>query len=429
MIYTDRSRFLTYFKCPFKRFMNYHYLGKGIVRRGLSIPLATGSHTHSAIEYILNIVKSTNDLPRANDVRDIIEEVNSNYRREVADSNFLGLEDNERADHIVNEQTTLISGLIWAWAVAVLPSFLEHFAVLHVEQEMEKIIGCDCGLSNIGEVRDHIPRGCNGVVIMTRPDLVAEVIDTGSVAYVEMKTGSKIDSNTFEGDVQFAFGAVGVEGFTGKELSESYVHALSKGYRKNEYNPDSKKYDKPPYQHSSLCYAYVSGGISGLVPQNISFKYTSRKGYKRTPVWEIAFKDIPEGVPPTEHYISMMSDEELESHAFVFGPYPYPKQQVEEMVAEIEHLEKHNAEIFDWVEGLVMETGLDGEDTQEALRKYVPKSWFCKDYNQMCPYRPVCTKAAGWEEPLSNMTDGEGNPLYEIRAFNHPVEGEEVSND
>ena len=195
MIFTDRSRFITYFKCPFKRFLTNHYLGMGITRRGLSIPLATGTHTHHAIELILNIVKDTGDLPRTDEVRDIIDLVNSEYKQEVAECSFIGLQDNERIDHIVNEQTTLISGLIWAWAVAVLPPFLERFVVLHIEQEMERISGCTCGLANIGEVKDHVGRDCNGVVIMTRPDIVAEVIDTGSIAYIEIKTGSKNQSS------------------------------------------------------------------------------------------------------------------------------------------------------------------------------------------------------------------------------------------
>jgi hypothetical protein len=422
--FTDRSRFIDFFSCPFKRYIGYHYLGKGISRQGHAIPLATGTYTHEAIEKILNIIKTTGDLPSVADMRDIINKVTNDYIKVVEEAGFLGLSEGERPEYVVTEQTTLISGLVWAWAVFVLPTLLEEFDILHVEQEMERIVGCDCGLSGVGEVKDHRSRGCNCIVIMTRPDIIVQNINTNAQSYVELKTGGKIESSTFEGDVQFAFGASGVEGFTGKELASSFVHALSKGYRIKAYNKETKQKDGLPYQASSLCYAYVSEGISGMVPQDISFKYTKKKGYKRTPVWEIDFKNIPEGVTKAEHYISLMSDKDLEANVNVHGPYPYPKQQVEELLLDVVHLETRNEEIFAYIDSLVQEKGLGDEETQEELHKYIPKSWNCKTYNTICNFYPICTKTDGWEDPLNAMYSREGEPIYAVRDPNHPCEFE-----
>ena len=427
MIFTDRSRFITQFFCPFERFLAYHFLGRGITRIGHAIPLATGAYTHEAIQHILNIVQATGDLPSPADIREIVAKVNNDYITAVAKAGFLGLEENERVDHVVTEQTTLISGLVWAWAIYILPPFLEQYRILHVEQEMERIVGCKCGLSGIGTVKDHVKRNCNGIVIMTRPDIVTESYASNAIDYTEVKTGGKIESSTFDGDVQFAFGASGIEGFTGKELSGSWVHALSKGYRMKAYNPITQKKDGLPYQASSLCYAYVSGGISGMVPMDISFKYTKKKGYKKTPVWEIPFADLPEGIPPTEHYISLMSDEDLESNVKVFGQFPYPKTQVEELLLDIEHLERHNNEVYTHINSLIAAKGIEHEDVQAELHQHIPKSWYCNRYNKICNYRPICNKSEGWDDPLNNMRGSTGEPLYELRTPNHPIEFEDFS--
>ena len=419
MLYTDRSRFKTHFKCPFERYLNYHYSGIGIVRSGLSIPLITGSYAHNGIEAVLHLVSATNSMPSAKDVRDIVANISSNYTNDVLAAGFTSQEENDSIGYVIQEQTTLISGLLWSWSVYVLPQVLERYTILHIEQEMERVVGCTCGLASLGTVAEHIARDCAGVVVMTRPDIVAESSDTGSVVYIELKTGSRIDSGTFEGDVQFAFGAAGIECYTGKPLSESYVHALSKGYRGM---PKTKTDDSFPYQQSSLCYAYVNQGIAGMVPQDISFKYTSKKGYKRTPVWEIIFKNIPAGVPVEEHYISLMDDEELASHVNILGPYPYPKQQVEEMLIEIQHLEKRIDPLYRQIDSEVADKGLADPDVQTLLHENIPKGWTCRTYNSICPYYHICTKLPGWEDPLS-ILDREGKPMYVIRDPNHPIEG------
>ncbi len=313
----------------------------------------------------------------------------------------------------------MIGGLIWAWSTHILPKFLEEWEVLHVEQEMERIVKCDCGLSGVGDVADHISRDCNGLVIMTRPDIVAQKYSNSELAYHELKTGSKLDEGTYEGDVQFAFGAAGIEGFTGEQLSNSYVHGLSKGYRKNGYNSMTGEYDLPPEQKSSFCYAYVFGGVSSMVPQDISFKYTRKKGYKKTPVWEIDFGNAKhEDIPALEHYISLMSDEELASHVHLFGPYPYPKQQIEDTLEDIYHVEKHNNEVADYVNEEIDLYGFGDDRVQQVLHENVPKSWACRRYGfQICAYYPICRKQEGWDDPCGKMR-------YEPREPNHPIEFE-----
>jgi hypothetical protein len=418
MIFTDRSRYKTYFFCPFERFLAYHLFGKGVVPTSKDVPLVTGTQAHEAVELILKLVQQTNELPKADEVRYVIEQVTKAYEDEVIEAGFSDLQENERVEFIIKEQTTLVSGLIWAWSSFILPPFLEKFQPLHIEQEMERITGCTCGLAGVGAVATHIERDCQGVVVMTRPDIVALDYATGELVYVELKTGSKIDPGTFDGDVQFAFGAAGIEGFTGKKLSGSYVHALVKGYRKNEYNVESQQYDGPRKQSSPLCYAYVLPANPPLTSQQVEFKYTRKKGYKKTPVWELDFADRAAEVPPLEHYVSLMGDELLSTQVDVFGPYPYPKKQVEETLADIEHLERRNDEVFKYINERVEELGFGHEDVQEDLHEFVPKSWYCRRYGwKVCAYYPICSKQAGWDSPCDRLH-------FEERTPNHPIEFE-----
>lgn len=420
MIVADRSRQKTFFLCPMECYLGYYYLGKGIIYKGTSIPLATGSHAHKAIELILTHHIETKEHPTEELIRATIDQVTHDYFEEVAATPFLDAEDSERAEFVVLEQTTLIGGLILSWANAILPEFLEQFEVLEVEKEMEKILGCSCGLSGAGDPKIHDERGCNAVLLMSRPDIIARKYSTKALTYHEIKTGSKIDSGTFDGDVQFAFGAAGVSGYLEEDLVESYVHGLVKGYRRAGYNTDTKLYDLPKAQLSSLCYAHVRPGTPPMLKQDI--KYKRGKGvtaaYKKTPVWEIQHDDMPKDVTPMEHYIASMPDEELDSHVELFGPFPFPSDQVKETMLDVEHTERRNHEVFTYIDALVQEKGFGHEDVQAELREFVPRSWNCRRFGfSICSFYDVCRRRAGWDEPCSMKG-------FETRTPNHPIEAE-----
>lgn len=410
MIFTDRSRQKTYFSCPMERFLGYHIYGRGISGSGVALPLATGSHTHSAIEYILN--NSWNEIPGEELVREAIQLSTVAYEEEVAKGGFLDPEmDEDRALYVLKEQTTLIHGLVWAWASYILPRFLEEYEVKHVEQEMERVYKCDCGLSEVGDVKDHSARNCSGLVVMTRPDIVAVKYVTGAWTYHEIKTGGKIDSDTFEGDVQFAFGALGVEAHTGNELAESYVHALNKGYR-------VARDGGPKLQQSALCYGYYKEGIDGLVPPEIRTKWGGAgiKSFTKTPVWEMQLPHVKEGIPAIEQYIAMIPDAELESHVYMWGPFPYPRQQAEDMLKDAYYLETHLNACYDYINDKIEAVGLGDDSVQDDLHEYVPKSWQCRRYgHQICQFYPICNRYPGWETPCKSMD-------YELRTPNHPIE-------
>ena len=102
---------------------------------------------------------------------------------------------------------------------------LQNYDIIAVEKEFEYVIDCDCGIAGLGEVSIHIERKCNGVVLMTRPDLILRHKMSGMLVYVELKTGADVKNYNytmqFEDNVQFALGAVAASKHYGEDIEES----------------------------------------------------------------------------------------------------------------------------------------------------------------------------------------------------------------
>ena len=425
LTFVDRSRYKTYFQCPMKRFMEYHIYGTGIVKRGTSIPLATGSHTHEAVEMILQWTLDNGEVPTEKVVREAVEQAITNYENAIADTAF-EIEPDNRVEEVYLEQATLVSGLIFAWATHILPQFLNEFKVLASEQEMEMILGCTCGLGSVGDVATHESKDCSGVVLMSRPDIVAEGINSNELTYVEIKTGARIDNRTFANDIQFPLAAAAIEDYYEKEMTNYYIHGLIKGNRANGYNVETRDYSLPPSQQSALCYGWYCPPIPGLSSEDIKFrkvKGAPPSRYSRTPLHKMTMEDKPEGMSKSEYYVTLMDDEELDRHVGVFGPYDYPGLAIKETLKDIENVEKVNAGVFPYVNHLVEEHGLAHELTQNAMREFIPRSWNCTNYNRLCPHYDGCIKKGQWDLPLE-QTNIDGTPVFEKRVPNHPIEGE-----
>lgn len=427
LTYIDRSRYLTYFECPMKRLMEYHIYGTGIRHVGSTIPLATGSYAHQAVEEILTPVVEKDSLPTEGVIRQAVANAVKSYEEEVQATNY-EVEEGNRVEEVFLEQATLVSGLIFAWASHVLPIFLEKFKVISVEKETEMVLGCTCGLGPMGAPKDHEARGCTGLVLMSRPDIVAEDRLLKELYYIEIKTGSMIDNRTFEHNIQFPLAAAAIEDYYERELTGYYIHGLIKGRRSKGYNKETKEYSLPPAQNSPLCYVYYKPPIIGVTKEDVKFHYGKgvTKQYEKTPVWEIEFMDKPEGMSKAEYHVSMMDDEELDNHVGVFGPYPYPGELVRETLVDMTNVEKTNAEVFPYIRNLIDEKGLAHTETQEALRQYVPRSWNCKTFNSLCPYYSICTRREGWDHPLDLTHPDTGRPIFERRQPNHPIEAEGI---
>jgi hypothetical protein len=241
----DRSRVVSDWSCPRKRYWNYEYEGKGIVKGNSSLELFTGTTIHDALAYIAKSAKLGEEL----DLDKLCEAAFHQMHAALisAGAGEVG------AETFALEQATLVEGLIRGFYKHVWPRLMEQYPeILYVEQEMEFA---------------H-----DGLLFMSKPDLV--VGNKDQVVYVEYKsTSSKKDNwiNSWDTAVQLHSTCKAVEATTGTRVDAVVVQGLYKGY---------ESYGK---QSSPFCYAYRRAGNPPFTHEEISYEY--RAGFKRFPVW------------------------------------------------------------------------------------------------------------------------------------------------
>jgi len=452
LLYVDRTRYVTGLgHCLMNRYLGHHLYGTGITYVGSSIPLVTGSHTHDAIEHIAKFCQQVqqsapetpwidiyNEVTKKHVVRNSIEATIDKYNLQVDETDVKNLtEFPEDIEEQVMEQCSLVGGLVWVWVKKALPWVLEHYEIVAVEREFEYVIDCDCGLAGLGSVADHEFRGCNGIVLMTRPDLILRHKMSGHLIYVELKTGGDVKnrnySQQFEDNIQFALGAAAAQKVLGEEIKELYVHALHKGQRDREYNVTTREYDGPRKQNSPFCYGFFKEGQPPLVPDELLPSYwnhdpvtgkrwgaTENRGYKKVETWKIEWQDKPHEVPYYEHIVNMyeaLDGDELSNHIKFIGPIGNQTFLTERLLVEMAYEERRWKERTDYLDALYEELGGDvtHPDYQEALSAVIPRSWECYKYGGWCDKIHICFQRPGWEDPLSTSK-------YSRRTPNHPIE-------
>ncbi len=140
IVWLDRSRVLQRQRCPWSRYLEYHWQGGlGIRRKSIAIPLATGIVTHIGVGAILE----------GKSLREAIGLAHQEYDRIVRD---FGLREDEWGPEgepmtqeaqpfVVQEQRCLTEGLIRVAARLAIPPLLEWYEVMSVERERWRILG------------------------------------------------------------------------------------------------------------------------------------------------------------------------------------------------------------------------------------------------------------------------------------------------
>jgi hypothetical protein len=191
--------------CPFARYLGYHAgpYGYGYQRRATSMPLTTGTYTHEGCTEIATWLLETRistgvqpDVAPDEVIRWAANLMIEKYQAVVQKRGILAVvRDNAEQlanfQRIVAEQSVLIEGLIWAWALFRLPQILQEYLIVAVEEEEEYVIGCTCGLGEgLGAFSDHALRACGGIGLQSRPDLLLERRIDHAYCYTELKTSS-----------------------------------------------------------------------------------------------------------------------------------------------------------------------------------------------------------------------------------------------
>ena len=186
----DRTRSKTGLgRCMRKRYLSNHFgsTGYGITHKSDSLPLATGKSVHEGLEAFGQILLTDDRLPTQEETRAIVSSVQATYKKRAEERGFLGILKGPATDETIAEQLALISGLIWVLRLKFLPWLHEQYRVLEVEQERLHFLSCTCGAGPL-EAAEHVRRGCTGIALMLRSDLLAERRGTRTLAYFEGKT-------------------------------------------------------------------------------------------------------------------------------------------------------------------------------------------------------------------------------------------------
>lgn len=371
----DRSRITAFWHCPRKRYLQYEFKGKGIVKSATSLPLFTGISVHDCLATIAQFQKDGVEIP----IDDIASSAFNAMKLELmeASNGEVG------AHEFAMEQATLVEGMVRGFHKYVWPILMDQYpTILAVEKEMQYDLGIDASGTP--------------TIFMAKPDLVVEGRD-GEVVYIEYKTTSskKLEwIQSWNTAVQLHSSIKAAEQTLGIQPTHVQVVGLYKGYR---------SYNK---QNSPFCYAYKKNGNPPFSKDQILYEYKS--GFFRAPVWEM------EG--GVKEWINNMPDEILANQ------FPLtPQITVDEDLVNRFFKQTQLAETDIAIASQMLETSSDEEHKQGILDAYFPQRFdqCVPAFGYSCEFRKICH--GGCKDPL--------NEGFEVRQPHHKPEEEEFQNE
>jgi hypothetical protein len=422
---TDRSRYVSGLAhCPRYRYLTYHSgpHGYGLSRTSTSVPLATGTYIHQALADILVCELGSRITKRPvtrQEARDVINKAVEDYRKVVAARPLNGLADPGEAEFTADEQACLIEGLCWAWYRIMLPIVRSEFEIIDIEREESVVFACNCGVGDMTPVDSH-KDDCQGICLMSRPDVLLRRLEDGKIGNHDFKTGAGMSDAKMEEwrrSIQMVMGAVGSEIRLGEKIDHFYMHALIKGSRGK-----FKKKGQPelPYRrtYSHLCYAKI---IPPAPPATRKLIW-STKGYwyDKTPIWKAELVGKPAEMSNSEYWTMDVLDEATLNDCFqLVGPYERNDTMLESFQREIVGEETRWIDALWHLYEVEAEHPWDTAEFQAELERMIPRSYDCITFGSTCPMSDLCFYEQGWKDPL-------GLGRYEHRHSHHEPENEQM---
>jgi len=436
---TDRSRYKTgTSRCPRQRYLGYHAgpTGYGFTARRESLPLITGIAAHEGAEGFTQILRQHDRLPTQDETRAIVAAVTATYVARTEARGYRGILGGAHTEETITEQCTLIAGLLWALRLKILPFIHQSYRVIAVEQERLHILSCACGAPRF-DLAEHARRGCTGMALQLRTDLIAQRRGGQSLAYFEMKTtgwDSAAWAEQWETDAQLGLGTLDALELYGAEVTELFIIGLNKGARRKDQNdPEGRK-----RQYSALCYGYCREGNPPLAREDWlpAYEWVNDEGetkrasraHRRKGIWHLAESDWPTwqayraqdpDLTPVEFWVrGYLPPAILDKVCFLLGPMNRQDAQLASLRRSMAGEEARWQETL-WALYELQQQGVGWASArfQEALDHYVPCSWQCRPFGteHQCEFVPICHRHQGWEDPL-------GSGSYQPRLPHHDPE-------
>lgn len=441
--------------CPFYRFLSYHAgpYGYGFQRRAHSLPLVTGTYVDKGIsavaQWLIDYFTATSQQPAtAPDevIRWAASLASQKYRATVEKRGILTLASDDaeglaRLNTTINEQTTLIEGLVWTFCLVRLPVILAEYRLRYVQSEETFVEGCTCGLGDlVGEIDDHERRGCLGIGMQSRPDLLASRWSDDAWTYIELKTASNAKrawNESWERKQQFLLGILGAERRLGVEITHAWVEGLVKGARKRDYGVTDMS--APKKQQNCLCYGRLRLGNPGLTLPDWkpSYEYYDLEGMKHRcsrdylamPIWDApieSFPGIPEGMSRMEWWVKYLHTNypaALAKSLNSVGPIPKQRSMAEKAlrssVAEEKIWQDRLWRVYDF--SVASGKGFGEKEYMEFVETVIPRSWNCDPFgpDHPCSMQPICFEHEGHDKPVESQ-------LFVYRRPHHQRELEQL---
>jgi hypothetical protein len=378
-----------YGDCKRLRYLTYHYGGKGLQRTVASLPLINGDFVHKALACLV----------QGEDMDGVLEALANQYRAEMQGRTVHGELDLE---FLINEQLTLLEGLVRAWGRVRLKAVLAEYDIVDVEREVEW---------------EMAP----GIIVMLRMDLVLRRKRDKLLFVKDYKTvGTLYDdwAKKFEHDTQLLCYTLAAESIYKEPIGGLLMEGLIKGRRAKEKAVTSP-FHGLMIQQSPLCYAYkvpVAKGHNHFV-----YERGWSRGAEKVPVWE-----MPGGI---EHWLATeWSDLDCQE---LFVPLPAIKpvrRDAERWLAQMTHQEDMVQSDVSYVEERRVEWEAQQTDDawdayQDALNTYFPQNQnHCHRYsfNHPCPNEQMCFTEEVETDPI-------GSGLYQVRVPHHSTEDSEAA--
>lgn len=376
-----------YGDCRRLRYLTYHYAGKGISRTTASLPLINGDFVHKALACLI----------QGQDLDTVLDALSNEYRADMLGRTVHGELD---LDFLINEQLTLLEGLVRAWHRVRLTPLLAEYDVVDVEREVEWELA-------------------PGITVMLRMDVVLRRKRDRLLFVKDFKTLGVLRDDwakKFEHDTQLLCYTLAAEAIYHEPIGGLLMEALIKGRRATE-KAITSPFHGLKIQQSTLCYAYrqrVAKGADLFV-----YEKAWSRGAEKVPVWE-----LPGGI---EHWLATEWSDLDCGELFVSLPAIKPIRRDQErwlaQMAYQEHTIEGDVEMVESLRLAFEEEQNDEtwENYQDALNELFPQNHnhcFRYSFNHPCPNEQFCFTEAVEADPL-------GSGLYQVRVPHHATEDEE----
>lgn len=397
---TDRSRYETYItKCQFKRWLQYHAYGHGIVPVSKGIHLEIGIAVHEGIRDVLMVASQYPE----EDERVLEDAIFVALRRldegigdkEVEFRKRGWLEEGKRAKDIQKKEAhCLVEALLRAWWMVEYPKLIQKYDIIGVEEDI-----------NASLVKGEI-------ILMSSPDAILREKKSGVWAVYSIKTARNVDERLDRvqewsmqnyTEIYAAYRLIKgmikkgrIKGDVPKQWMIRYCNLIKGG---TVYDEDEQMYR---FDSPWVRYWKKNGETKAQGPERIALgKWIDNQGNKKGIYWKGYDKkfvyQLKGGV---KKYFEMLEDGRVNPGLDLVRDYVRSEGEKLVYLDEVrEQMEIFVAGELEVREKLKLVKGYFGDEDVVGIRKYFPRNWQSCGYPAPCEMLDYCDNPNMWDDP------------------------------